>query len=240
MDRRSGLTGLLIIAISAAALAAVWLGLEQAEGVSVSDRVTALAATAQALTAAIIVLLTLQLSRTAQAALKAAQREAEAAATAAEQARVANHELRVERELNVMPLLTVGMTHSWQPDGSLGLQIDVENVSSHPALRVTTILLRGPWDGRLPMDPWARDGILRDSPGRLSVVAPGAKQHFGWNIQGADVLDSMLVRVEYGGWLGGTVWETFELQHDEGRRPHWRELQRYLQPSVHGAEPIIR
>jgi hypothetical protein len=68
---------------------------------------------------------------------RAARRAATKAAAQADAA------LREERELNVLPYLAAVRTASWQPDGSLGLQIAALNVTDHPALRVTVKLLHG-------------------------------------------------------------------------------------------------
>ena len=65
----------------------------------------------------------------------------------------ANRELRVERELSVLPVLSAVAHQTWQSDGTLGLDLRVVNWSAHPALIVSAELLVGPWDGLAPDAP---------------------------------------------------------------------------------------
>lgn len=163
---------------------------------------------------------------------RAARRAATKAAARADAA------LREERELNVMPYLAAVRTASWQPDGSLGLQIAAMNVTDHPALRVTVKLLHGPWDQLPPTHPEADARLLRDSPRFYAVVVrQDGNKSFGWNIQASDVPEVTVVRMRYQGPLGGTVWQTYELTCD--KQWGFRELQRYVLSSVPGAEPIV-
>jgi hypothetical protein len=198
--------------------------------VSVIDWLNANAGAVTAAATTIYAIVTLFLAREARRArigAAAASHKAEAA-------------LREERELNVMPYLATEMIASWQPDGSLDLQIGAVNYSEHPALRVTVKLLHGPWDRLPPNDPGAEKRLLRDTPRFYAVVPPkvGAKR-FRWTIPASDVPEVTIVRMRYLGPLGGITWQTIEL----GRRPDDRwsflDLQRFVLSSVPGAEPII-
>ena len=50
-----------------------------------------------------------------------------------------------------------------------------------------------------------------------------------------------IVRMRYSGSLGATVWQTYELKRGAGPKGPFafRDLQRYIEPSVPGSEPII-
>ena len=56
-------------------------------------------------------------------ALGAARAQAAAAGEAVGAANRSNLELRVERELSVLPVLSAELAATWHPDGSLGLEI---------------------------------------------------------------------------------------------------------------------
>lgn len=227
---------LVILALAMLAAYLVWLNITEP-----SNRATALAAIVQAAAASFIVVLTFELVRTAEGALKVAREQADATAAALEEARRTRLDQRVQREIDVMPMVILSAIVTQHPDGTLGLDLEAHNQTDHPATRVSVTALRGPWDRKPPNRPDARDALLRDAATVVDVlVAHGQATGLGWHLSGADVGEVIVLRLEYSGLLGGTVWQTYEVPRGSAavsRRVVMK--QRYMQPSVDGAEPTI-
>jgi hypothetical protein len=222
----------IVVLLAIASLALAWGLLGNA---SLPDKVIGLAATAQAVAAFLVGILSAVLAWIAVGALRAARRQADAASAAASEARNANLEIRIERELSVLPVLSAVAQQTWHGDGTLGLEITAVNWSAHPALRVSVQLLVGPWDGMAPVDPKALPHGVAGSPKIYEVVPKDDPKTFGFHIKTA-LPDVIVARMVYSGPLGATVWQTYELVRADRS---FTGRQRYIQPSVPGAAPIV-
>ena len=207
-------------------------------GASDSDRIVGRAAIAQAASAAFVLFLTVVLALLAFGALNAARRQAEAAMIAAGHAAQANLELRVERELSVLPVLSaIRQPPTPHADGKLGLQIRAQNWTSHPAVRVTMTLYGGPWRGT-PPEEMPSGEIIEESPHVYEVVPQERTdgKAFGWILKAGYPAD-IVVLLEYASPLGATVWQTYEFRAHEPWDFRLRE--RHIRTSVPDAEPIV-
>lgn len=221
-----------------ALLGCVWLA---TEGEVLRDRISAVSAIGQVASAFIIVALTAVLAWVAFGALAAARAEAGAAAEAVGEARRSNLEVRVERELSVLPFVAAEANPTvFDQEGHLGLEVRAHNYSSHAALRVTAILLTAPWDLQPPSGPDARAHLLRDSPHVQEAIAAGGGRSFNFQVPLADFGDEIVVRLQYSGVLGANVWQTYILRPRDTTAPEWFvQMERYVQPLTYGAEPIV-
>lgn len=133
--------------------------------------------------------------------------------------------------------MTLSTVHG---DGSLGLDVQVTNFSGHPATEVAVLLLRGPDSGEPPDHPNARDFLIRDATKVSNVVAPGdTSTGHGWHIPGADVTETILLRLQYSGVLGDTIWQTYEGRRRSSDGFVLRAVERSVKVSVQGAAPLV-
>jgi hypothetical protein len=227
-----------VLAVGSVILSLVWLWTGSS---GVADRVGAMASATQAFTAAVIVVLTGVLAWLAYASLSATRTQAEAAVEAAGEAGKANTELRVERELGVLPYLSLEVTPTVHPDHTVGLSIMARNHSSHPALDVTVTLYRGPWsDVHTGDDPAVRVDLIRDTSTVREVIPASEAKTFGWQLPASEVGEVVLLRLRYSGQLGGTVWQTYEMRPRDSGQPDWfRRRERVIVSSIPAARKIV-
>lgn len=156
-------------------------------------------------------------------------------------ARAANREVRIERQLAVLPWLETSISATPNEQGGLGTDIQVHNQSGQPAINVYALFGSQTGDHRQFPDP--ASGLLGKPP-KMPTLAAGLKGNFGHILAADGARAGLLLRIAHSGPLGGTRWAAYVLSERgaadaQGRRDlGWDYLGRCVKPSVEGAETI--
>lgn len=196
------------------------------------ERIGALVGVAEGYSAVVIGLLTVVLAYVGHGALTATRAQAA-------EAQAANRELRVERELAVLPYLSTEAIPTPHPDGTVGLQINGRNQTPHPAIDVTVDMLAGPWhEEAADQIPIAPPSI----PPVREVIGAGDLKSFLWHVKDGTLDTPVVLRVRYTSLLGAEVTQTYDLDVPGKQRGHdgWFQARdRIVRTTVAGAAPMI-